>query len=180
MLTGHHTNKTLQFTTPTLQCNDKEGSFAAEWLSTPGISCSRPNSITLSSLVAGRKPARELASKLDSVMEFGLQSLPIPVRPTRHHSANLTLFLQLHVLNIVALAHVGWFWELQLEYKIWEWERCSYWYKNVYGNAVPTQKYLRERRSHAFPLHYTPAHPPSWSSIHEVKWVGFNVPLNTL
>ena len=32
----------------------------------------------------------------------------------------------------------------------------SRWY-SVYGNAVPIQKYLRERRSHAFPHHYTPA-----------------------
>jgi len=29
--------------------------------------------------------------------------------------------------------------------------------QNVYGNAVPTQKCLWERRSHAFPHHYTPA-----------------------
>ena len=28
----------------------------------------------------------------------------------------------------------------------------------VYGNAVPMQEYLRERRSHAFPPHYTPAY----------------------
>jgi len=28
---------------------------------------------------------------------------------------------------------------------------------HVYENAVPTQKYSRERRFHAFPLHYTPA-----------------------
>jgi len=26
---------------------------------------------------------------------------------------------------------------------------------HIYGNAVPVQKYLRERRSHAFPHHYT-------------------------
>jgi len=31
----------------------------------------RPNSITLSSSIAGRRPARESASELDSVMEFG-------------------------------------------------------------------------------------------------------------
>jgi len=37
-----------------------------------------------------------------------------------------------------------------------EWDRRSHWYKNVCGNAVPTQKYLWERRSHAFPHQYTP------------------------
>jgi len=26
---------------------------------------------------------------------------------------------------------------------------------HIYGNAVPVRKYLRERRSHAFPHHYT-------------------------
>jgi len=37
------------------------------------IAPDRPNSITLSSLLAGRRPAREPARELDSVMEFGLK-----------------------------------------------------------------------------------------------------------
>jgi len=86
------------------------GSFSAEWLSTPGISCSVSSNSSLA-------------------------------YPTSC-SANLTLFLQLHVLNIIALALVAWFWESHLEYKVWEWERRSHWCKNVYGNAVPTQKYI--------------------------------------
>ena len=34
---------------------------------------------------------------------------------------------------------------------------------HVYGNAVPAQKYLWERRSHAFPHHYTPVYEISFS-----------------
>jgi len=30
--------------------------------------------------------------------------------------------------------------------------------KYIYGNAIPVQKYLRERRSHAFPHYYTTEH----------------------
>ena len=39
------------------------------------IAPDRPNSITLSSSLAGRRPAREPAGELDSVMEFGLYFL---------------------------------------------------------------------------------------------------------
>ena len=41
------------------------------------------------------------------------------------------------------------------------WERCDYSVPTcttgIYGNAVPVQGCLRERRSHAFPPHYTTA-----------------------
>ena len=29
--------------------------------------------------------------------------------------------------------------EWQVEYKLWDWERRSHWYKNVYGNGVPAR-----------------------------------------
>jgi len=70
-------------------------------------------------------------------------------------SANLTLFLQLHVITMVVLARLGWFWELKLEYILQQWERRSHWYKNVYGNAVPTQISMGT----AFPRVPAPLHP---------------------
>ena len=44
------------------------GELLASW-----IAPDRPNSITLSSSLAGGRPAREPARELDSVMEFDLQ-----------------------------------------------------------------------------------------------------------
>ena len=74
------------------------GSFGAERLSTPGINCSVSSNCSYT-------------------------------YPTTR-GANLTLFPQLglglHVIAIVALMRLGWFWESQLEYKLWEWERRSH------------------------------------------------------
>ena len=37
---------------------------------------------------------------------LAVQSLPIPVRPTRRYAVQI-YFFQLHVITVVALAHVG-------------------------------------------------------------------------